>query len=258
MADVEAAFALPPREALKFLRKKGFAPSFAWQDVFQEEHRNAFTVAKMMDLDLLRDVRDAVDKALAEGLTLKQFTDNLQPVLFDAGWWGRKEVVDPDTGEIKVAELGSPRRLRTIYRVNMQTAYAAGAWEQIQDTKRQAPLLMYDAVDDNRTRDEHAAWDGTILPVDDPWWSYHMPPNGWNCRCSVIQLGEAQAEELGYTPGAKAPATPMREYTNPRTGEVVMVPKGIDPGFAYNPGQQRSESLQRSLQEKQKGFDDGR
>jgi hypothetical protein len=34
-----------------------------------------------------------------------------------------------------------------------------------------------------------------------------------------------------------APAITYRDWTNPRTGEVVKVPEGIDPGFAYNPGQ---------------------
>ena len=26
-------------------------------------------------------------------------------------------------------------------------------------------------------------WDGTVLPLDDPWWSSHSPQNGWGCKC---------------------------------------------------------------------------
>lgn len=254
---VEFALDLPPKQAIDFFRSKGYAVSFAWQDMWQQEHDSAFTVAKMLQVDLLRDVRSAVDKALSEGQTFQQFRDGLEGRLVEAGWWGKAEMRDPATGELRMVQLGSPRRLRTIFQTNLQTAYSAGHWEQIQDAKGDAPLLMYDAVQDDATREEHAAWDGTILPVDDPWWSTHMPPNGWNCRCGVIQLSTTQAEGLGWQPGDKAPASPTREYTNPRTGEVSRVPEGIDPGWAYNPGADRLAQLRGQLEAKQRGFRDG-
>ncbi len=255
---LEAAFNLPPKKAIEFFRKKGYAVSFAWQDQWNEEHNNAFTVAKMLDVDLLRDVRAAVDQAMVDGLTFEQFRKQLEPVLQAAGWWGRQEVTDPDTGEIKIAELGSPRRLRTIYRTNMATAYAAGHWQKIEETKQEAGYLLYDAVDDNRTRPEHAAWDGTILPVDDPWWSFHTPPNGWNCRCSVIQLSKEQAVAMGYNPDEGAPSMQLKPYMNPRTGELTQVPEGVDPGFGYNPGTLRGKELQEALAQKLREFKNGR
>lgn len=250
MAALEARFDLAPEKALRFFRSKGYITSFAWQDVWQREHDAAFTVAKMMDADLLRDVRMALDKAIAEGRTFQQFRDEIEGRLAQAGWWGVKEMRDPATGETKLVELGTPRRLQTIFQVNMQTAYAAGHWQQIQDTKDSAPYLMYDAVDDGRTRPEHAAWDGTILPADDPWWQDHMPPNGWNCRCSVIQLSAAQVKEMGKTVSEKPPAGGSYRYTNPRTGEVSQVPQGVDPGWAYNPGASRAEQLRQQLDQK--------
>lgn len=254
---IEARFDLTPEKALKFFRAKGYITSFAWQDVWQQEHDAAFTVAKMMDVDLLRDVRRAVDQAIANGQTFEQFREQLEPVLADAGWWGNKEMVDPATGEKQLVELGTPRRLRTIFRVNMQTAYQAGHWQQIQDTKQDAPYLMYDAVDDGRTRPEHKAWDGTVLPVDDPWWQTHMPPNGWNCRCSVIQISAEQAKAMGKEVARNAPDNGSYQYTNPRTGEVSEVPKGVDPGWSYNPGASRVEYLQQQLDKKLQDFKQG-
>ncbi len=253
MLDVAAAFSLAPEKALEFFRRKGIRPSFAWQDVWQAENSKAFTVAKMMDVDLLRDVRDAVERAIAEGQSFEEFRKQIEPTLQEAGWWGVKEVTDPLTGEIKMAELGSPRRLRTIYRVNLQTSYSAGRWQQMQLTRDQAGFLLYDAVDDSRTRDEHAAWDGVILPASDPWWTFHYPPNGFNCRCTVIQLTEAQAAEMGYT-GQAAPAVEMQAYTNPRTGQVIQMPKGVDPGFAYNPGSGDQRALDQALQQRKEGY----
>ena len=186
---IEAAFDLPPEEAIAFFRDKELLTSFAWQDVWKAEHEIAFTVAKMADLDLLADVRDAVDEAIADGTTLADFKRRLIPLMEKAGWWGVQEQEDPLTGQKQLVQLGSPRRLETIFRTNMAMSYSAGEWQQIEETAEEAPYLMYDAVDDNRTREQHRAWNGTVLRWDDPWWQTHRPPNGWNCRCSVIQLG---------------------------------------------------------------------
>lgn len=254
--DLQARFDLAPEKALAFFRAKGYATSFAWQDVWQQENDAAFTVAKMMNVDLLRDVRAAVDKALADGQSFEQFRGEIEGRLVQAGWWGKAEMADPVTGETKLVQLGSPRRLRTIFTTNLQTAYAAGHWQEIQATKASAPYLMYDAVDDASTREEHAAWDGTVLPADDSWWGTHMPPNDWGCRCGVIQLSAEQVQAMGLDVAAAAPPSPTREYTNPRTGAVERVPLGVGPGWAYNPGASRSQLLQQQLDEKLRNFRD--
>lgn len=251
----EARFDLAPRKALEFFKGKGYATSFAWQDVWQYQHDEAFTVAKMMQVDLLKDVRAAVDKAISDGQTLDQFREALKPRLVEAGWWGRAEMTDPATGETSLVQLGSPRRLRVIFETNMQTAYAAGHWTQIQQTEKDAPFLMYDAVNDAQTRPEHAAWDGLVLRADDPWWQTHYPPNDWGCRCGVIQLS---ADQVGKDGPDTAPPVQMRDWVNPRTGEVEQVPKGVGAGWAYAPGSSRVELLREQLAAKQQEFRDGR
>ncbi|RIK92480.1 MAG: hypothetical protein DCC73_11900 [Proteobacteria bacterium] len=172
---------LPPEEAVKFFRDKGYAFSFNWKDMWQEEHGRAFTVAKAMRLDILQDIRQSVDKALADGITFEQFRKELTPILQKKNWWGRQTMTDPKTGETIMAQLGSPRRLRIIYDTNLRMARAAGRWEAAQRLKKRRPFLRYTAVLDSRTRPEHRAWHNTVLPVDHPFWQTHYPPNGWNC-----------------------------------------------------------------------------
>lgn len=225
---------LPPREAVEYFQAKGFRTSFAWQDVWQGEHARAFTVAKAMQLDVLEDIRGAVDRAITGGTTLAQFRKDLEPLLRAKGWWGRQRQVDPLTGEDRLVQLGSPRRLRTIFDVNLRTSYAAGRWDQIQRTKRVRPFLRYVSVQDSRTRPEHLAWHGTVLPIDHAWWETHLPPNGWNCRCTVRQLSAREAEAIGGV--TAAPEVHTRAWRNRRTGEAIQVPEGIDPGWDYHVG----------------------
>jgi SPP1 gp7 family putative phage head morphogenesis protein len=236
VADPDRLTPLPPEEAIAYFRRKGLAEGFSWMDVWEAEHARAFTVAKAMSREILEDIRAEVDRALAEGRTLAQFREALTPVLQAKGWWGRQEATDPQTGETRPVQLGSPRRLRTIYEVNVRTAHQAGRWERIQRVKASMPYLRYTAVMDGRTRPEHRAWHGTVLPVDDPWWDVHYPPCGWNCRCTVTQMSERTLERRGYAVTERPAAFPARPFTNRRTGEVTTVPGGIDPGWAYNVG----------------------
>jgi len=244
-----ARFDLPPERAIDFFRAKGLKATFAWQDMIRAEHARAFTVAKMLDLDLLADVRQAVDDALAKGYDARWFRDQLVPTLRAKGWWGKQPLLDPLTGNVVQAQLGSPWRLNTIFRTNLQSAYAYGRWESIVQNADTAPWLLYDAVDDHRVRPEHKRLDNLVLRADDDFWRTHYPPNGWNCRCGVIQLSDDQLTALGLKPG-KAPTIPNRKWTNPRTGKTYWVPEDLDPGWDYHPGLALDKHLTKLLAEK--------
>lgn len=234
---------LKPLETLRFFRAKGVTFGFAWQDVWQEEHARAFTVAKAMQRDLLEDIRAAVDKAIDEGQTLAQFQKDLRPLLEAKGWWGRKSMIDPQTGEQKVVQLGSPNRLKTIYQVNMRTSQAAGRWERIQRQKKVFPFLEYKSVMDGSERPQHHDWNGTLLPVDDSWWDTHYPPCGWKCRCNAVPRNQRMMDAKGLSITQEPKVFPSRQWINKRTGEVHQVEEGIDPGFSYNVGKAALDPL---------------
>ena len=229
-------FGLPPDEAIRWFREKGYALNFDWRDMWGKAHAAAFTVAKATQLDVLADLRAALDKAIAEGGTLGEFRKGVIPLLQAKGWWGKQLRVDPKDGVEKLVQLGSPNRLRTIYETNLRQALAAGRWDRIKRTADARPYLRYVAVLDGRERKEHHDWHGTILPWDHPWWKTHAPPNGWGCRCKIQQLSERDMARFGYTPNTEAPEAKTTLYHNARTGETMRVPRGIDPSFDYNPG----------------------
>ena len=240
---------VPPHEAIRTFRAKGFHIGHSWMDTDAATHMESFTVAKAANLDILRDIRAAVDRALAEGVSYEDFRDELQPLLERRGWWGRREMRDPRTGETREVQLGSPRRLRTIFHTNLATAYARGKWERIERTAEDLPYLRYVAVNDERTRPDHSAWHGVILPVTDEWWRTHYPPNGWRCRCVVEQLSADDIERRGYEilPTRPAHEGQTRAWHNERTGEDVRVPIGVDPGWDHNVGRQDSVRAARSV-----------
>ena len=241
---------LPDREAVEHFRAKrnrqDWNWSFDWRDVSAEEHLVQFTFAKAARLDLVEAVRAEVDRAVADGTTLRQFVDTLKPRLQKLGWWGEQEMVDPRTGETRLVDVG-PRRLRTIFDTNLRMAHARGRWERVEALKEDMPYLRYVATLDARTRPDHRRWHGTVLPVDDPWWRSHYPPNGWRCRCQVVQLSEDDMRRRGWRETPR-PKSTTRKWTNKRTGEVVDVPEGIDPGFERNVGLiDRAAAAQRFL-----------
>lgn len=215
---------LPMAEAVAQLAARGahLVPTERWPELWQEAHRQAFTVAGALRDDLLRDLYTAVEKGITEGTTLEQFRKDFDEIIARTGW--------DYTG-------GRNWRTATIFNTNMRVSYASGRYQQATDPAVLAarPYWIYDAVNDNRTRPEHAAWDTLVLPADDPWWHTHYPPNGWGCRCLVRSAGPRELAQLGLSVGA-APQDGTYEWTDPATGEVHTIPKGIDPGWAYNPG----------------------
>lgn len=250
------AFDVAPEKAVGFFAAKGLKPSFSYAETLDGEHDKAFTIAKMMNVDMLGQVHASLESAIANGVPFKEWSKEIIPLLQAGGWWGKKEVKDPLTGDVVVAKLGSPARLETIFRTNAQSAYAAGHWQEIIDQQDAAPFLMYDAVDDFRTRPLHRSWDQKVLPVTNHWWSTHYPPNGWNCRCGVVQLSREEVDSLGLTPSIDPPKDGNYDWTNPRTGEVYTYPKGVDPGFANNPGQNYAYQLKQLLKEKEMALPD--
>lgn len=233
--------ALPPVEAIAAFeaRHNDLRGTFSYLDVWQEEHATMFTVAKSAGFDVLTDIYTAFEKALKEGQTPEQFAKRLRPVLEEKGWWGRKPMIDPASGEVVPAQLGSARRLQTIFDANMRVSHAAGAWAGFEANRRTRPYLRYVAMQDDRTRPTHAARHNLVLPIDHPYWNFWATPCGWGCRCTMQSLSQRDIDNMirdGVELFFEPPEDTWKNFVNRRTGQVTRVPDGIDPGWAYNPG----------------------
>jgi len=193
------AFQQKPAAAIEYFKRKGLKTSWNWFDTWKDAHAKAFTVAKTASLDVVSDIRDMVGKALSEGMTLAQFKKDLKPQLQKRGWWGKKERVNEETGEIEEYMAGSPRRLETIYRTNLQTAYMAGRYKGQMDAAADLPYLQYIAVIDGKTTDKCREMHERVFRADDPVWNVFYPPNHWGCRARVRSLSEKMLERKGLT-----------------------------------------------------------
>ncbi|MCX5785679.1 MAG: phage minor head protein [Elusimicrobia bacterium] len=246
--DLHYAIGLEPKEALRYLAgQTDYHPAFNWYDVWQDAHAKAFTVAKAMQVDLLKDIHSAVQNGMKNGLTVSQFRKTIEPTLQAKGWWGKKIMTNPDTGKEQVVQLGSPRRLELIYRANMSVAESAARYQDFVESAPERPYWQFVCVLDAHTRPSHRALNGKVFRWDDPFWNTFWPPLDWGCRCTVRKLTAEQVRKLGLKvessvgkiaynqPGAELQKIGAQRstYTDPVTGEKVSTGAGWD----YNPGQ---------------------
>lgn len=178
---------LPFAEAIAQAAGRGVTlPADYYGRLPAEARSQAFTVFGLTSLEQIKSVLDSLVAALQDGQTFSQWKDALGPAL----------------GGL------SDNRKELIFRNAVQTGYNIGRTTQQRENKARRPFYMWDAINDTRTRPEHAAMDGYIAPIDDAIWTRWSPPAGHNCRCTRISLTEAQAKARGYGRQARPNADP--------------------------------------------------
>lgn len=255
-ADLLIMFGMEPAAAIEYLQSKGLEITWDWHEVDAATHARAFTVAKAARLDILDDISTGLIENFKAGKTLRDYQRDLQPILQAKGWWGKQIIVD-SKGEAEKVQLGSPRRLATIYQTNAQSAYMAGRYQAALAAAKTHPYWMYIAINDDRTRPSHRALNGKVFRWDDPIWQYILPPNGFNCRCRFIALTEREVKRRGLIVESSEGNMTFKTVDtgfNKRTGEVntanvvVLRTKDAagktitfspDPGFSGMPMQSR-------------------
>jgi SPP1 gp7 family putative phage head morphogenesis protein len=166
-------FNLPFNEAIAQMANRGVVLPDLYYGSLQVLHKQlAFSIANIAKLDQLQGVLDSLSEHLKNGGTFANWQKN-----------------------VDVQSLGLPKhRLDNIFRTNIQQAYNHGHWQQALANQSTHGYLMYDAINDSRTRPSHKANDGIIRKIGDPIWKrIWFSRNVYRCRCRLISLTEKQA-----------------------------------------------------------------
>lgn len=199
MAKTGFDFKSPPQDAIRYLEQKFPKASWAYTDLLDNAHDRAFVVAKMVDVDLATTMQRSIIDAMQAGKGYKAWAKDIDKVLAKSGWYDGQINVDAQ-GNAKKVTTGGQHRLETIYRTNVAAAYEAGRQQVIFNDRDDDPFgyVMYSAIMDNRTRPTHKALHGKVMEKSDPAWSSISPPNGYNCRCTIVELTQGQIDRYGY------------------------------------------------------------
>ena len=240
MDNINLSFAigLTPEFALQYFLSKGYALSYNWWDVWEDQHNKAFTVAKLLELDLMMDIRKIVNDFIAGKVQYNDASSLMWEKMKAKGWIGKQSVVNPKTGKQETVQLGSARRINTILSTNANVAYSAGRYKTQMNAVSFAPYWRYRDMDDNRVRFKHRSignlFDNAVLIYSHPFWSEWYPPNEWGCRCFVQNYTLQEAKERGFKIYTTSEFDTLRQKHN------ITSPAS---GWAYNPGKSFNPDL---------------
>lgn len=212
IGDITLQFA----EALQFIRAKRPVSREEYERLSAAARAKAFTVSGYTAAEVLEEFLRALEAAIAEGSTLKEFTDRMGDFLADSGYGGI-----------------NPYKAKNIFMTNMQTAYNAGHYKRMSSPAlmRARPYWKYLTAGDSRVRPTHAQMEGRIYRADDPIWDTWYPPNGFKCRCTVVSMTEEQVIKSGERVYDRPPLE-----VDTATGRLKdALP---DKGFTTNPGKE--------------------
>jgi SPP1 gp7 family putative phage head morphogenesis protein len=211
-ADVPSAkpLTLPSTpEALERVRADLDMPMQTLETLAVQARERGATVTKDLVQQLRDHIQNEAKSAAASGTTLKDFAKKAQGMIKRAG-------LDP----------ANPFKLETIFRTNLNTYYTNGRWIQIQQMKDTFPYIQYNAILDGATRPNHATMNGRVYPADHDIWDIWLPPNGFNCRCSITPVSDADvtaeklsiSKELPLSEGN--PVLPDKGFRNARAKDL--------------------------------------
>lgn len=183
--DRPAFLDLPFREALQYWTDHGGSPEML-KRVLAAYKKNAEAAGQLFPDVLLSNTVAQLDRALREGSTLRDF----------------QAAVEADAIAFGISPASSGY-LENVFRTNIQTAYGAGRYRQLTnpDVIAVRPWVQYRTAGDTRVRNSHRALDGLIFKAASSEWRSIAPPNGYQCRCSMVSLDNQDVhDEIAANP----------------------------------------------------------
>ncbi len=175
---------LPFNEAIEFAKARGLLDDEGLADLLRTYRARGEEVSE----SLLRALQDRtaglITRFVERGGTLDGFVDSLEAAGDELGIGPRDHAY-----------------LENVFRTGVQSSYGAGRYRGMSDDVviDALPIRIYRTVGDDRVRPEHAAIEGFKWDArEDDGWSNYAPPNGYQCRCSMVTgfADEATRAEL--------------------------------------------------------------
>lgn len=167
-------------EAINYFTKKAPILYEKLDDITSSVKDTFFYIKRSTELEATKRVLESLKKTLENGGTYQEWKQDISDIADKAG----------------LGEDGWYSHL--VYRQNMVNAYQSGRYEQqMQDDDEYFSYLLFDGVEDERQTDFCRTYSGKVYKKSDPIWALIYPPNHFNCRSSVIELGADKIKELG-------------------------------------------------------------
>lgn len=206
-------------------------PTQTWNELQGSDQSWAFTVAGIMQADVLNDIQAAVKKSVEGGSTFKDFKASFEDAYSRTG----------------LSPL-APWRARLVLNQNVSNAYQSGRYERQEDPEYQkvAPYREYAHGFSDSPRPGHLALDGFVAKIDDPVWKDIFPPNGFNCSCRVFTLTQGQFDRGNYSLSDSLPSVNGSSAVRLANGAIVPV---ADEGFGQAPvaARDRKDALESAI-----------
>jgi SPP1 gp7 family putative phage head morphogenesis protein len=172
---VEPEAVLPFEEALEYFAD--LIPTLVGDltaedsELLEQLISKSFFVTRSTNIETTRKLYNLLEEAFIDGIGFNTWLNNNEDVFNRLGF-----------------DTENPYYLENVFRTNGSLSYSAGQYKQQTDPAVAAVLdnWQYYNIGDARSRPSHKAMSGIIRPSNDPFWNTNYPPNGFQCRCTVI------------------------------------------------------------------------
>lgn len=217
-------------------RKKNFQPEMLMEKEPQTLINETFNVLKtpLENLSIEQDIPEELTRTLEENIFhfsgFKTYHELKEASLLLKDEKGGFKSFDKFAQDVKrINERYNINYLNAEYEFAVSSSQMAVKWKDYEKDGDRYNLQYRTAADD-RVREEHAALHGITLPPSDKFWDKYYPPNGWRCRCTVVQVRKGKYDESDSDDACKAGEKATTHIGKNGSNKAAI--------FRFNPGKQ--------------------
>ncbi|SDU26900.1 phage portal protein family protein [Desulfobacula phenolica] len=201
-----------------------WGPGTPFRSAIEYFESRGFYISNVTNANILASVENEIIKAMEGGVTLNDFKADVDNIFKAQGY-----------------DSLAPFHIKTIFQTNLHINYQGGRYNQMKSPAvvKARPFWRMVAVKDASTRPDHWANHGKIFPHDHDFWLIWYPPNGYNCRCTVVSVSQRELDRNGWKVETQDPTGLLYAPVDPVTGAEMPARNLMpDPGWAKNPARE--------------------